>query len=85
MRNMSKTTKKIAECMIVVTMTGILAGCGIDQMGVAGVVTGSGSLDAQFAQPDLTDTQQSILLYEEMYASGNASADDLRTLADLYA
>ena len=84
MRNMSKTTKKIVECMIVVTMTGILAGCGIDQMGVTGVVTGGGSLDTQFAQPDLSDVQQSILLYEEMYASGEASADDLRTLADLY-
>lgn len=84
---MKNKPRKLRDCLFLIMMTGILAGCGLEQMdiqtGNPDTVTGNGTADTSYAQP--SDTLiQSILLYEELYASGSADAEDLRTLADLY-
>ena len=95
MRKIFDRKWKTAQCLSVVAMTGLLSACGIDQLNVespntqtgslpGSTTTGAGTLDIQLAMPEMTDVEQAILVYEEKYASGEATADDLRTLADLY-
>ena len=95
MRKIFDRKWKTTQCLSLVVMAGILSACGIDQLTVessgstdntlnANTVTGTGTLDIQLALPAMTDIEQSILIYEEKYAAGEATADDLRTLADLY-